>query len=325
VIRRLLFLKKNAMEEILARLARMESSQAEQFSSLRSQISSQAEQFSSFRSQISSQISSQAEQFSSLRSKISSQMAALEGQFVALKGQFVAPKGAAQGGQLSAVRDELQSPDGSGSTSKSYEDSGRALIMRELEPRFGLCAVPGISPHRLVGEIKDKNLKSVEWDFRIPVKVSATLPEYPLKADDFVIYPSRLAYTRPPTPPTERLLTPTKVPAAENPPGCHFVAIFEITTSRGWSKKLLSRLEERLTVSLDRARHLSKDITGILDVCAVIGVVAPEHCQQSIANKLNTMTIPLLHSMMSEGRFVWLLQAVSASVGGSTSSLTSGS
>lgn len=115
------------------------------------------------------------------------------------------------------------------------------------------------------------------------------------------------------------------MPAAENPPGCHFVAIFEITTSRGWSKKLLSRLEERLTVSLDRARHLSKDITGILDVCAVIGVVAPEHCQQSIANKLNTMTIPLLHSMMSEGRFVWLLQAVSASVGGSTSSLTSGS
>ena len=79
------------------------------------------------------------------------------------------------------------------------------------------------------------------------------------------------------------------------------------------------RLEERLRVSLDRARDLTKEIQEIVDVCAVVGVVAPTHCQESIGMVLKETNFPLLHRMMTEGRFVWLLLQVSPSVGSASS------
>jgi hypothetical protein len=89
------------------------------------------------------------------------------------------------------------------------------------------------------------------------------------------------------------------------------MAIFEITTSVDWAKPLLPRLEARLRVTLDRARALADGIEGILDVCAVIGVVSPASCQRSVAARVAAGVFPLLSTMMHNGRFVFLQRGYS--------------
>jgi hypothetical protein len=228
---------------------------------------------------------------------------------------------AGQGAQLAELSRQLNADylDVSVATPKVYEEKGRAYVMGELETRFGLRAVDGFSPHRLGGEIHSGD-KSVEWDFRMPVTVTASPPTRPGKSADFIIYPSKSEYVRPLKPLKERRLTPTKATSATpHSQECHYVVVFEITTTIKWSRKLLARLEERLCVSLDRARDLTKEIQEIVDVCAVVGVVAPTHCQESIGMSLKENKFPLLHRMMTEGRFVWLLLQVSPSVGSARS------
>ena len=270
------------MEEILAKLSLIVSAQAEQ-------VAGQGE--------LSRQVAGQGAQLSELSRQV-----------------------AGQGAQLAELRRQLNADylDVSVATPKVYEEKGRAFVLGELETRFGLRAVEGFSPHRLEGEIQDSGDKSVEWDFRMPVTVTASPPTRPGKSADFIVYPSKSEYVRPLKPLTERRLTPTKA-TTPHPQECHYVVVFEITTTIKWSKKLLARLEERLRVSLDRARDLTSEIQEIVDVCAVVGVVAPTHCQESIGMVLKETNFPLLHRMMTEGRFVWLLLQVSPSVGSASS------
>jgi len=280
--------------------------------------------------QLSLLVSAQAEQSAALR-ELNRQVAERGGQLAELSRQ-AAGQGAqlaelnrqvaGQGAQLAELRRQLNADylDVSVATPKVYAEKGRAYVMGELETRFGLRAVDGFSPHRLGGEIHSGD-KSVEWDFRMPVTVTASPPTRPGKSADFIIYPSKSEYVRPLKPLTERRLTPTKATSGATPHSqeCHYVVVFEITTTIKWSRKLLARLEERLCVSLDRARDLTKEIQEIVDVCAVVGVVAPTHCQESIGMSLKENKFPLLHRMMTEGRFVWLLLQVSPSVGSARS------
>jgi hypothetical protein len=86
------------------------------------------------------------------------------------------------------------------------------------------------------------------------------------------------------------------------------MAVFEITTSTTWSRSLLPRLEERLLLSLERARNLpgNSGITSVLHVVAVVGVVGVADCKQSVAKRVTAARHPLLHTMMREGRFVFI-------------------
>ena len=98
------------------------------------------------------------------------------------------------------------------------------------------------------------------------------------------------------------------------PPACDFIVIFEITTSRTWTvggRPLLLRLEQRLRVTLDRARAMEADIPNdILSVCALVGIVAPASCQESVTAKMENAardgSLPHLSKIMGEGRFVFL-------------------
>ena len=284
------------MEEILAKLSLIVSAQAEQ-------VAGQGE--------LSRQVAGQGAQLSELSRQVAGQGA----QLAELSRQV-----AGQGGKLAELRRQLNADylDVCVATPKVYEEKGRAFVLGELETRFGLRAVEGFSPHRLEGEIQDSGDKSVEWDFRMPVTVTASPPTRPGKSADFIVYPSKSEYVRPLKPLTERRLTPTKATTPHSQE-CHYVVVFEITTTIKWSRKLLARLEERLRVSLDCARDLTSEIQEIVDVCAVVGVVAPTHCQESIGMVLKETNFPLLHRMMTEGRFVWLLLQVSPSVGSASS------
>jgi len=263
-------------------------------------VSAQAEQSAALR-ELNRQVAGQGE--------LSRKVAEQGGQLAELSRQV-----AGRGAQLAELRrlnaDYL---DVSVATPKVYEEKGRAYVLGELETRFGLQAVDG-------SQIQDSGDKSVEWFFRMPVTVTASPPTRPGKSVDFIIYPSKSEYVRPLKPLTERRLTPTKATSATpHSQECHYVVVFEITTTTTWSRKLLARLEERLRVSLDRARDLTREIQEIADVCAVVGVVAPTHCQESIGMLLKDTNFPLLHRMMTEGRFVWLLLQVSPSVGSASS------
>jgi hypothetical protein len=213
---------------------------------------------------------------------------------------------------VSVLQAQLAVDDGvSAATPKEYEDAGRIYITGELERRFGLRAVLGASPHRLEGDIREDvapDFRTVEWDYRMPVTVSAP-PTHPNKAADFLIYRDLERYTWPKRPVTGMHLTPTKTPGGAAPPVCDYMAIFEIAWGDSWargSRSLLPRLEERLRVSLDRARAFSEEIDGILSVCAVVGVLSPFPCQDSVGARINAAAHPLLFEMMGAGRFVFL-------------------
>ena len=203
---------------------------------------------------------------------------------------------------------ELQAEEvASAATPKEYEDAGRTFISDELERRFGLRAIAGASPNRVID--------TLQWDYRMPVTVLGAPPTHPGKqGEDFIIFPSMERYTCPPRPAMGRHLSPTKTPGAAAPPACDYIVIFEITTSRSWSagsRPMLVRLEERLHVTLDRARAMAADIPAdILSVCALVGIVAPASCQDSVSAKMenaaNNGSLPLLSKMMGEGRFVFL-------------------
>ena len=216
--------------------------------------------------------------------------------------------------EVSKLKAQIATNEGaSAATPQEYEDAGRRFISSELERRFGLRAISDASPHRAEGDIRDDaahDFRSVEWDYRMPVTVSAQ-PTHPGKAADFIIYFDRDRYICPPRPAVALRLTPTKAPGAEAPPGCDYMAIFEITTVENWTRgqsALLPRLEERLRVSLDRARANSVEVgDDILRVVAVIGVVSPYSCQPSVGFKVTAIAFPLLFRMMSAARFVFLL------------------
>ena len=218
------------------------------------------------------------------------------------------------------VRAELRASAGddaaTAETPAAYESRARRTLVSELERRCGLRVLTGASPHRLQGDILDASSRSVEWDFRAPVTLFDALPSHSTASDEFVIYPSHGAYVRPPRPSAPRILTPTRVTGgATAAPPCDFLAIFEATTKERWSAELLPRLEERLLVSLDRARsNATGDIAGILDVVAVIGVVSPYSCQRSIAPRLPTYR--LLSEMAAAGRFVFVEMELSPSESG---------
>ena len=216
------------------------------------------------------------------------------------------------------VRDELRAAAGddaaTNQTPAAYESRARRFLISELERRCGLRVLAGASPHQLQGEIHDADCRSVEWDFRVPVTVFDVPPSHSAASDEFIIYPTHSSYLRPPRPSAPRHLTPTKVTGGTAPPACDFLAIFEVTTQEKWSPALLLRLEERLLISLDRARsNATNDIAGILDVVAVIGVVSPYSCQRCVALRLSANSHRLLGEMADAGRFVYLQMEMSPS------------
>ena len=123
------------------------------------------------------------------------------------------------------------------------------------------------------------------------------------------------------------LLMPTKAPDAEEPPAADYMAVFEVTIAQKWAdadrdgNSLLTRLEERLFISLACANALRAEGTfelGILDVIAVVGVVGAYNCRKKIsavwaASKSEGSTVrpaasSLLWQVMDAGRFVFVRQ-----------------
>lgn len=189
---------------------------------------------------------------------------------------------------------------------EAYEDKVRALLPGILLRKCGLETIRGadVNRHSFLG---------MEWDFRVPVTVAETAPHS--NADpDFVVFPSRLHYIRP-EPVTARNVTPTKFGGAQVPPAAHYLAIIEATVSSKWTKStlrpgLLTRLEQRLRVSLDRA--ISEGVTGvtkITDLVSVVGVAAPTEYTMSVRAIMSASagdSAPiLLKELMDAGRFVF--------------------
>ena len=103
------------------------------------------------------------------------------------------------------------------------------------------------------------------------------------------------------------------------------MAIFDVTIANKWAdckggQSLLTRLEERLFISLTRANALRSADTPeltILDVVAVVGVVGVFHCQRKIAtvradsrtnDNIRPASSSLLWKLMDAGRFVFVRQ-----------------
>ena len=197
-------------------------------------------------------------------------------------------------------------------TPADYEIAGRQHLLAIFEDTFGLRVMQNASPHRLQGGIEcTQHSDSLEWDFRVPVMCSGTAPAHPGKRGDLVIFPDMDSYIRPAFPARARRLTPTKLPGAVVDTASDFMAIFEITIAARWARDLSARLEQRLAVTLDRARALQlegQDVAswGVLDVVAVVGVVATTSCQQSVPHHVTKAATPLLHAVMEAGRFVFV-------------------
>jgi hypothetical protein len=247
--------------------------------------------------------------------ELATEVRELKVELVATKGELVATKGELVATKVELVATnkrlaELQAEEvASAATPAEYEDLGRAFITGELERRFGLRAIADASPNR--------EIDGSQWDYRLPVVVSAP-PTHPGKqSEEFIIYPAMERYTCPKCPTLGRQLTPTKTPGAAAPPACDYIIIFEIATSRSWtagSRPMLPRLENRLFITLDRARSTTEGIPDdILSVCALVGVVAPASCQDSVRARMASAkadgSLPLLSKMMDEGRFVFLLKS----------------
>jgi hypothetical protein len=204
---------------------------------------------------------------------------------------------------VAALRDS-GSDAASAATPAAYEESGRKYLRDNFERHFGLRILDTACAQRAEGDIVTDGAY-FEWDFRVPVNISGS-PSFRTQAPDSHIYPAHEHYLRPARPE----LTPAKLPSGAAT-ASDFMAIFEITTTRRWSPGLLSRLEQRLAVSLDRARALDPGSPHlrILDVVAVIGVIGIDACQASVATLLATRAgIPLLKEMADAARFVFILR-----------------
>ena len=198
-------------------------------------------------------------------------------------------------------------------TDANYEKNVRESVLpAELERRCGLQVVRGVDLERARG-----SLSPWQWDFRAPVLVTLTSPNPSTELGVFEVFPSQAAYIRPPSPSGGTLhLTPTKFGGAPSPPSADYLALFEVTTARKWTARhgaekdgMLARLEKRLRLSLDRA--LSEKLlaagSSILNLVAVVGVVAPAPYSVSVRDLMAKDTAPqLLKAMMGAGRFVFL-------------------
>ena len=192
-------------------------------------------------------------------------------------------------------------------TPTEYEENGRQFLISEMESYFGLGILSDARVRRLDKEILYDSDKSMEWDFRVPVKVCSAPASRSVRSSDLFIYPDQERYIRPGRPDGgSRQLTPTKIGADDAAPACHYMAVFEITTSKYWTDKLLARLETRLRITLERARALTAEVRNILDACAVVGVVSPYSVTASVTSKVKEGALPLLFQMMTAGRFVCL-------------------
>lgn len=208
---------------------------------------------------------------------------------------------------MAALRDS-ESDAASAATPAEYEESGRKYLRDNFERLFGLRILDAACAQRAEGDIVTYDGASFEWDFRVPVNISGS-PSF-RTAPGSHIYPAHECYLRPARPARARELTPAKLPSGAAT-ASDFMAIFEITTTRRWSSGLLPRLEQRLAVSLDRARALDPDAPHlrILDVVAVIGVIGVDACQASVATLLAKRAgMPLLKEMADAARFVFVLR-----------------
>ena len=190
-----------------------------------------------------------------------------------------------------------------------YEDQARHKLREILLSRCGLVVAHGVDVDRAA-------LGGQQWDFRAPVLISATAPHPNGEPDVFEIFPHKSFYVRPEAV-KERHVTPTKFSGETSPPAAHYLAILEMTTARKWTHSsggsrgregLLERLEKRLAISLDRAH--SHDIVlekNILELVAVVGVVAPEPYSDSVRDRMSRADAPpLLKKMMDASRFVFV-------------------
>ena len=202
-----------------------------------------------------------------------------------------------------ADEDSVKSP-----TALRYEEFVRHQMRRLLLYHCGLDIPEGVNDfHR-------QNLEGREWDFRAPVLVAPLPPAgSAAKAEDFVIFPSKPAYIRPP-PLAARQVTPKKFGDAPAPPLAHYLSIFEITTKPDWTKPsrrqqgLLERLEIRLLKTYDRARATNPSVSTTTDIVAVVGVVAPSAYTESVRSAMEEepSPFPKLREMMNAGRFVFI-------------------
>jgi hypothetical protein len=164
----------------------------------------------------------------------------------------------------------------------------------------------------------------MQWDFRAPVTVASTAPQPNAETKQFEIFPSKPYYCRPPRI-AAREVTPAKFNGAPQPPAANYFALFETTTAEKWSeryrerrdsvsKTMLTRIEERLRLTLERARAegFVEGTQSILDLVAVVGVVAPKTCTESVSHQMSKENAPvLLKTVMAAGRFVVLVMSVS--------------
>ena len=196
-------------------------------------------------------------------------------------------------------------------TNLEYEQFVRDNFLPvELLRRCGLEVVRGVDHDR-----SSSDLLGIQWDFRCPVTVALTAPHPNSDAENFVVFPSKPSYVRPPSL-GARHVTPTKFGAASEPPAAHYLALVEVTTARRWTlphgsegNDMLTRLELRLRLSLERARStgIPAGVERITDLVAVVGVVAPRQYSQSVRDRMGKATAPqLLSEMMNAGRFVFL-------------------
>ena len=199
-----------------------------------------------------------------------------------------------------------------GSTSvfsdEEYEEAARRALPGVLLARCGLEVVRGVDSSRAA-------LGGLEWDFRAPVLVAHTEPHPNAEAGSFEVFPRKPSYVRPAAVEARRL-TPTKFAGAADAPAAHYLAIFEVTVARKWTRGgaregLLERLEQRLAISLDRA--FSSNLLPsrrILDLVAVVGVVAPAPYSVSVCERMAADGAPpLLKELMDAGRFVFIQMA----------------
>jgi len=188
-----------------------------------------------------------------------------------------------------------------------YEERVRAQLPSILLHRCGLEVPDGVT------EFHRASLGGQEWDFRTPVLVTTGAPAgASAETDEFVVFESKPAYVRPARP-SVRHLKPETYSGAAAPPLAHYLAIFEITTSEKWTHPrggkpgLLQRLETRLRLCFERARHTDASISSITDVVAVVGVVAPSPYTASVRHHMaNRGAPPFLRQMMNAGRFVFI-------------------
>lgn len=232
--------------------------------------------------------------------------------FEALVDRLVVPVAA----RLAAIQRGLSETGSSAFTPDDYESSATSKLPQLLSERCGLRVVSDVATSRL--ESCFGSVQSAECDFRAPVKADSVPASRPIKACDFHIYPDRSAYIRPSQPSSPRNLMPTTHPLGSAPPACRFLAVFEVTKANNWFTKpraggtsLVQRLEERLFVSVERAKAAgATGPTGsgltVLDVVAVIGVVSPHVCEQPTGRMLPRFrrSLPMLSAMRDAGRFV---------------------